>query len=223
MLIPLRWVDEVIPDAPWVVTPEFLEQHNIDFVAHDDLPYADASGACDDVYGPVSLPCQMNAPSLLKATSRVDTLLPIVTTPSCFCACCICQSASSAYEPCAAHISARRRYHYLEQQLGHDAADTNSRKAESCAQTRASAAVLQVKRMGKFMATQRTEGVSTSDIILRILKDYNEYVLRNLSRGYSRKVGGRPTSACCATSAGGTAARWAATGPQCIHGAMCHD
>lgn len=24
-----RWVDEVIPDAPWVVTPEFLEAHDV--------------------------------------------------------------------------------------------------------------------------------------------------------------------------------------------------
>lgn len=49
-----KWVDEVIPDAPWVITKEFLDAHGIDYVAHDDLPYADASGAgVDDVYGPV--------------------------------------------------------------------------------------------------------------------------------------------------------------------------
>ena len=33
-----RWVDEVIPDAPWVISQEFLDKHNIDFVAHDSLP-----------------------------------------------------------------------------------------------------------------------------------------------------------------------------------------
>lgn len=39
-----RWVDEVIPNAPWVITEEFLNDNAIDFVAHDALPYADTSG-----------------------------------------------------------------------------------------------------------------------------------------------------------------------------------
>ncbi|XP_066321289.1 choline-phosphate cytidylyltransferase 1-like [Miscanthus floridulus] len=91
-----KWVDEVIPDAPWVVTEEFLDKHNIDFVAHDSLPYADASGAGKDVYE-------------------------------------------------------------------------------------------HVKKLGKFKETQRTDGISTSDVIMRIVKDYNEYVMRNLARGYTRK------------------------------------
>ncbi|XP_077220375.1 choline-phosphate cytidylyltransferase 1-like isoform X1 [Tasmannia lanceolata] len=90
-----RWVDEVIPDAPWVITQDFLDKHKIDYVAHDSLPYADASGAGKDVYE-------------------------------------------------------------------------------------------FVKAAGKFMETKRTDGISTSDIIMRILKDYNQYVMRNLARGYTR-------------------------------------
>ncbi|KAB1200445.1 Choline-phosphate cytidylyltransferase 1 [Morella rubra] len=90
-----RWVDEVIPDAPWVITKEFLDKHQIDYVAHDSLPYADASGAGKDVYE-------------------------------------------------------------------------------------------FVKSIGKFKETKRTDGISTSDIIMRILKDYNQYVMRNLARGYTR-------------------------------------
>jgi len=46
-----KWVDEVIEDCPWVVTAEFLEKHNLDYVAHDDLPYGADEG--DDIYGPI--------------------------------------------------------------------------------------------------------------------------------------------------------------------------
>lgn len=46
-----KWVDEVIPNCPWIVTPEFLAEHQIDYVAHDDLPYQAAEG--DDIYAPI--------------------------------------------------------------------------------------------------------------------------------------------------------------------------
>ncbi|SCU97427.1 LANO_0E16006g1_1 [Lachancea nothofagi CBS 11611] len=89
-----KWVDEVVEDAPWCVTPEFLEKHKIDYVAHDDLPYA-AAGS-DDIYLPI-------------------------------------------------------------------------------------------KEKGMFVATQRTNGISTSDIITRIIRDYDKYLMRNFARGATRR------------------------------------
>lgn len=49
-----RWVDEIITDAPWVITEDYINLHKIDFVAHDALPYSDASGQAADVYDFVS-------------------------------------------------------------------------------------------------------------------------------------------------------------------------
>lgn len=89
-----KWVDEVVENAPWVIDQEFLDKHKIDFVAHDDIPYA--SGDCSDVY----------------------------------------------------------KF---------------------------------VKDQNKFIATQKTQGISTSSIITRIVHDYDIYVRRNLERGVSAK------------------------------------
>jgi choline-phosphate cytidylyltransferase len=43
-----RYVDEVIRNAPWITTEEFLKENKIDFFAQDATPYP--SGDCDDIY-----------------------------------------------------------------------------------------------------------------------------------------------------------------------------
>lgn len=89
-----KWVDQVIPNAPWIVTQEFLDTHEIDYVAHDAEPYQSTESG--DVY---------------------------------------------AF----------------------------------------------VKAQGRFLPTQRTEGISTSDLITRIVRDYDKFLRRNLERGVSAK------------------------------------
>ncbi|RCI02231.1 hypothetical protein CU098_011457 [Rhizopus stolonifer] len=89
-----KWVDQVIESAPWTVTKEFLDLHQIDYVAHDAEPYQSTESG--DVY---------------------------------------------AF----------------------------------------------VKEQGKFLPTHRTDGISTSDLITRIVRDYDKFLRRNLERGVSPK------------------------------------
>lgn len=50
-----KWVDEVIYDAPWVITKDFIDKYKIDYVAHDELPYpmSDTHTDIEDVYDEV--------------------------------------------------------------------------------------------------------------------------------------------------------------------------
>jgi len=89
-----RYTDQVICPCPWVVTIDFLDKHNIDFIVHgQDISY-DENG--EDCYK-------------------------------------------------------------------------------------------DMKRLGRYRTIQRTEGISTSDIIKTIVCDYDDYLRRNLKRGYTRK------------------------------------
>jgi choline-phosphate cytidylyltransferase len=84
-----KWVDEVVYDAPWIITKDFIDKYNIDYVAHDGTPY----------------------PSL---------------------------KTNDVYE--------------------------------------------EVKKLNKFYVTQRTQGISTTNLIDRILNEHEVYYNRNKSR-----------------------------------------
>jgi choline-phosphate cytidylyltransferase len=63
-----RWVDEVVGDAPWVITREFLAAHHIDIVAHDGDPYPCPGTGMDDLY---DLPKRMG---IFRATQRTPNV-----------------------------------------------------------------------------------------------------------------------------------------------------
>ncbi len=44
-----KWVDEIIYDAPWIITKDFIDKYKIDFVAHDDVLYP-LTDTSNDIY-----------------------------------------------------------------------------------------------------------------------------------------------------------------------------
>lgn len=75
-----KWVDEVIPNCPWVVTPEFLEEHRIDYVAHDDLPYSADEG--DDIYAPIKAQGKFLVTQRTEGVSTTGIITRFVLTAS---------------------------------------------------------------------------------------------------------------------------------------------
>ncbi|KAI5985202.1 hypothetical protein EDD15DRAFT_2176144, partial [Pisolithus albus] len=69
-----RWVDEVIPDCPWILDAAFLDRWKIDYVAHDEQPYG-AEGH-DDVY------CIRKAASKRSPLFYTGKFLPTRRTPN---------------------------------------------------------------------------------------------------------------------------------------------
>lgn len=46
-----KYVDEIVENAPWIVTLDYIEKYKIDFVAHDNAPYPGVDS--EDIYAPL--------------------------------------------------------------------------------------------------------------------------------------------------------------------------
>ncbi|KAF8553611.1 hypothetical protein OG21DRAFT_1584724 [Imleria badia] len=72
-----RWVDEVIPDCPWILDAAFLDKWKIDYVAHDEVPYV-AEGH-EDVYAFVKQRGQFLPTRRTPGVSTSDLLERIIS------------------------------------------------------------------------------------------------------------------------------------------------
>jgi cytidyltransferase-like protein len=66
-----RYVDEVVPDAPYRITAEFLDAHDIAVVVHgDDL----SPEAIEEVFGPVSATGRLRLVTYTAGISTTDLI-----------------------------------------------------------------------------------------------------------------------------------------------------
>ena len=71
-----KWVDEIICPCPWVIDLKFLNEQNIDYVAHDDLPYGSV-GQCD-IYAEIKKAGKFMATQRTEGISTSDIILRII-------------------------------------------------------------------------------------------------------------------------------------------------
>ncbi len=78
-----KWVDEVLPHAPWIITEcntfiyeEFLTKMNIDYVCHDDIPYVTAG--IEDAYAECKRLGKFKATKRTEGISTTDVVAKIL-------------------------------------------------------------------------------------------------------------------------------------------------
>lgn len=76
-----RWVDEVVADAPWTITQEFIDEHRLDYVAHDEDPYAGSDGS-KDIYQFVKDQGTPRSPFFVSPLTHPDALRQIPPYPT---------------------------------------------------------------------------------------------------------------------------------------------
>eukprot|EP00920_Eleutheroschizon_duboscqi_P036020 GHVT01087206.1.p1 GENE.GHVT01087206.1~~GHVT01087206.1.p1 ORF type:complete len:230 (-),score=9.71 GHVT01087206.1:1032-1721(-) len=149
----IRWVDEVIAPCPWVISPEFVAENRLDYVAHDDAPYS----AVQNRTKAKDKKIEKKKREKEKAESSGDIYKWLKDAVRSFCC-----SMSSARQPTVKRELRSRIQCCIYLLL----CVFNSNLSQN-----------------KFKATQRTSGVSTTDLIVRILQNYEDYVDRSLRRG----------------------------------------
>ncbi|BAM40604.1 CTP:phosphorylcholine cytidylyltransferase [Theileria orientalis strain Shintoku] len=112
MLRHVKWVDEIIAPCPWVITRSFFEKNNIDFVAHDDIPYTAVQTVSD------------KGAALAGAGAREG----------------------------GKKMESEDIYKWLKEE-------------------------------GKFKATHRTAGISTTECVVKILQNYEDFIDKFLKNG----------------------------------------
>jgi choline-phosphate cytidylyltransferase len=74
-----KWVDEVVENCPWIVTPEFINERQIDYVAHDDIPYGADEG--DDIYAPIKATGKFLVTQRTEGVSTTGIITKCVHSP----------------------------------------------------------------------------------------------------------------------------------------------